>query len=959
MQDKTFFFRYLFALSGFAGLIYEGMWAKYLKLLIGHSSYGQILTLFVFMGGLALGSFLSARVVDRVGKPLLWYVVIEILIGMLGFVFHDAFTYSRNALWSSGVLGNLGAFTSMGVSVLLGLVLTLPQAVLLGATFPFAVSGIMRATQSEGHRSIPALYFANSIGAALGILVMSFVLVPRLGLPGTLVFAACLNLIVALGFLLLQRDAVHEVLGQRSKEDDLEESLVPSVALLLLVAFGTGMTSFFYEIGWIRLLALILGSSTHAFDLMLSAFILGLGIGSFYIWATSGNRQLQVRLAKAQIYMGIAASLGIFGAEALFRLQHLSHSFLVRGTETWGIHALFQLLVCVLLMCPTSFFAGMTLPLLTTLLVRSKNRESYLGHVYGWNTLGSILGATIGSLLLLPLLGVTRLVAFGALLDVGLGVMLLRGVRPFRGRMPLVAGALAIVVASVFWVLPEEVLVSGGFRRPSPGGRLNADSLWVEHGRTATVSVAQVGATRVIATNGKADGSVSMKQGVSGSSLDELTQAMCAWLPMVYHPSPRNVAMVGMGTGMSAHFLMADQRVERLDLVEIEPKMLELSERLRPVNERAFTDPRVVNHIEDARTFLARSGRKYDVIISEPSNPWVSGVSSLFTDEFYRDMQRNLAPGGVLLQWVQAYEFNDSLFASILQSLSKVYPHVKIHAATQTSDLIFIASMQPLSVHMDALSTAMVSKDLKYLRQDPGTLLTTSLLGTERLLDLMDGYSPPNSEFAPFVDLNAERAMFAQERVDVLKSLVDKDVPLQRWLEPGWDSIAARKNQVRASMISSSAVRSFGFRPDCREGGDAACWDKYLGRLLRGVPVSTWPHRPGGVDVMDSLRATIKAMPDTSLGLYVKWRLGDTAVEPDSLTRYRAAVLLRQGLQNELYRKQVLWAGLFWGDPLAMGILEEGIKDAGTRDVSLETHMLVGGLARWLSESRSRTAPRP
>lgn len=410
--------------------------------------------------------------------------------------------------------------------------------------------------------------------------------------------------------------------------------------------------------------------------------------------------------------------------------------------------------------------------------------------------------------------------------------------------------------------------------------------------------------------------------------------------------------MVGMGTGMSAHFLMADQRIEQLDLVEIEPEMIRLASLLRPVNERAYTDRRVVRHIEDARTFLARSGKSYDVIISEPSNPWVSGVASLFSEEFYRDMRRHLAPNGILVQWVQAYEFNDSLFASILQALHRVYPHVRIHEVAGANDLIFVASMDPLSGRMDPLRASIVHLDMSLLGQNPESMLTASLLGSERLLALMDGYAPVNSEFQPYVDQNAEKAMFAREKVGVISSLDAKDVPLQRWLEPGWASVQAVKDRVQAAKIRSNALRSIGFRPDCRAKGDVECWDLYLTRLMNTAPVSTWRHAPGGMALLDSVAPVLAMLPDSSLGLYVKWRLGDTASEPDSLTRYRGALLLRQGLKSQTYRNQVLWAGLFWGDPFAMKIFSAGVEKAAERGVSLEAHILLSGLTRRVKESR-------
>jgi predicted membrane-bound spermidine synthase len=950
MPSKASIYKVLFALSGFAGLIYEGMWAKYLKLLIGHSSYGQILTLLVFMGGLAIGSFVSAKLVDRVKRPLMWYVGIELFIGGLGLVFHNSFVSSRELLWTSGLIANQGPTLSMLVAVFVGMCLTLPQAIALGMTFPFAVAGIIKECGTQSSRDIPALYFVNSIGGVLGILLTSFFLVPKLGLPGTLTFAGLLNVCIALGFYLASKKGLNaaEYSGEaESAEVTKSEGVIPPVWMLLFVSFGTGLTSFFYEIGWIRLLALVLGSSTHAFDLMVSAFILGLGGGAFYVWRVPAPGRNLERLVKAQVFMGLAAALGVFGAEGLFRIQHASHSFLIRSSETWGMHAAFQLALCILLMCPASFFAGMTLPLLTTSLVGSQGKKSFLGHVYGWNTLGSILGACIAGLVLLPILGVTRVVAVGALLDVCLAALLLWKTPYFRYSRAMIIGSSLICLIAMFTVLPNDILVSGGFRFQREGARLGGDSLWVRHGRTATVSVAQFGTQRIIGTNGKPDGTVNMAlEANAQAKSDELTQAMCAWLPMSYHPAPKTVAMVGMGTGMSVHFLMADKRLERLDLIEIEPEMINLANLMRPKNNRAYTDRRVETHIEDARTFLARSGKKYDVIISEPSNPWVSGVSSLFTREFYRDMSRHLSEDGVLLQWVQTYEFNDSLFASILQALHSEYPYVRIHGVPRSGDLIFVASKRSLNSDSKRLSSDSTVSDLRSLGMNGETILPRTLLGTERMLGLMEGYSPMNSEFAPFVDLYAEKAMYSRERVAFVRGLSDQDVPLQRWIEPGWDTIQNVKNMIRAQSIKSEDIRAIGFRPGCLAGTDVACWDRYLGEMLNIAPVSTWKFLPGGLGLLDSLKPVFPNLPDTSIGLYVKWRLRDTTFVPDSITRIQAAKLLRQGLTVEKLKLQVMWAGLFWKDPLSLQIFQTGVEQAisSKNGLPLEMYLLVGAL---------------
>src|SRR5215213_7076643 len=319
-------FYVLFTVSGFAGLIYESIWTHYLKLFLGHAAYAQSLVLIVFMGGMALGAGLCGRLSQRLANPLLVYAAIEATVGVLAWVFHPVFVGVTD--WGYGSLlpwlGNewLALF---GKLALCGL-LILPQSILLGATFPLMSAGLVRAHPAAGGESVAMLYFTNSLGAAAGVLASGFWLIAWVGLPGTLHTAGGLNLLIAFTVWVLGRSLQHAPVAG----DSLEER----ARLFLAIAFFTGLASFVYEIVWIRMLSLVLGASTHSFELMLATFIFGLALGGLAVRRRVDRAAVPERLLGwVQIAMGLLALMTLPVYDLTFGLMEALMKGLAR-TDT-------------------------------------------------------------------------------------------------------------------------------------------------------------------------------------------------------------------------------------------------------------------------------------------------------------------------------------------------------------------------------------------------------------------------------------------------------------------------------------------------------------------------------------------------------------------------------------------------------------------------------------------------
>ena len=656
----------VFALSGFSGLIYESIWTHYLKLFLGHAAHAQTLVLAIYMGGMAVGSWLCARYSARWRNLLLGYALTEAVVGLAAVGFHGAFTallavsYDRVIPW----LG--GAPSVSAYKWIVSALLILPEAVLLGMTFPLMSAGVLRLFPDRPGRSIAMLYFTNSIGAAVGVLVSGFVLVRHLGLPGTVRLAGAINLLLGLVVWLLVR-RVGPAGAARISEPGVRAAgrlLTGLPRLLLAVSLITGLSSFVYEIAWIRMLSLVLGSSTHAFELMLSAFILGLAFGGLWIQRRIDRVAHPLRtLAGVQLAMGLLAlsTLPLYGKtfEVMQRI--------VQGLEKTDAGYLWfnvsSNAIALVVMLPSTFCAGMTLPLITFVLLKGGLGERSIGAVYATNTVGAILGVFLAVHLGLPVLGLKGSLVLGAALDLGLGVLLLwpavggGGARPFATA--LVTSLVAVGGTALLVRLDDFKMASGVFRQGEllqPGTQ---ELLFHQDGKTATVSLVEdsTNGMRSIRTNGKSDAAIGMRPGMPPTS-DEYTMALLAAVPVMVHPGARQAAVIGFGSGMTTHALLSCPGIERVETIEIEPKMVEAARHFRPVVERAFSDPRGRIFIDDAKTFFSTHRRTYDVIVSEPSNPWVSGVAGLFSSEFYQLVRRHLNDGGVFVQWVQLYEID-------------------------------------------------------------------------------------------------------------------------------------------------------------------------------------------------------------------------------------------------------------------------------------------------------------
>ncbi|WP_374658645.1 fused MFS/spermidine synthase [Inhella sp.] len=817
----------LFVVSGFSALIYQSVWTQYLGLLLGHAAYAQTLVLVMFMGGMALGAWAISRWTTRLPNLIACYAAIELALGMAGFAFHPSFALF--AEWSElRVVPSLPQPWLVNAWVWLGAAgLIAVQTVLLGATFPLIAGGLLRWDRESVGATLGGLYFTNGLGAAAGALAASFILLPRFGLPGSLSVAAALNLLLAAftAFVASRRPEGVRQAESMPIESGADRECKKLQRVLLLATFFSSAASFGYEIGWVRMLNQALGTTLHGFELMLAAFILGMALGGLWIRRRGDRISDVVRYAGyVQVAMGILALISVPVLARSFEWVGWLTGALARTDGGYTLYSIATACIALLVMAPAAFCAGMTLPLFTTALLRKGAGEAVIGRVYAANTLGAIFGVVAVVHGLIPLMGITLSVVAAATLDVLIGLFLLRGLEPHRWTLPagVVAAASAIVAGLVLrFGMPSALQQASGVYRTGVADESRLGSLqYFRDGSTATVAVRMTDDhTAVISTNGKPD--AGLRDSQSPPTPDEVTMMMLGIAPLAWHAEPVDVAVIGWGAGMSTHALLGSPTVRQVDTIEIERAMWEGAKALHPINARAYDDPRSVLHIEDARTFFARHDGLYDVIVSEPSNPWVSGVASLFTKEFYARARSKLRPDGLLVQWIHAYEMSDALLAQMVAALLLEFPHSELLLTNNNDYIILGRTHRPVewnNVQADRLwqSQALAQELRRVGLHSLEDLRVRRIGGSAMLRTFVRQHGvEPHSDFFPTVALEAPRARFKGQSAHQLSQLILAGLPIlnalecRRPIDAGSSKVKNRDSSLaRAVSDASSASRA-------------------------------------------------------------------------------------------------------------------------------------------------------
>jgi len=683
-------------LTGFSGLVYEVAWQKYLAILLGSHSEATAAILGVFLGGLSLGYALFGRItsrhVDRAAGSgraprLLWlYGVVEAAIGLYALLFPLAFQAAQAvSLWLPGGSGTLG----FGMDVLLTALLIGPPATLMGGTIPILTQALSRSV-SDATRLHAFVYAFNTAGAFMGALAAAFLLIPWLGLESTVRLMGVVNLAAGLLFLLLGLRS-HPV---SAPAQAAPAAVVPAIGAFAVVALLSGFAAMALQTTLIRLGGLAFGASHFTFSMVVAVFVLCIALGSFGVSALSRIRPIYL-VASQWLLAGLLVLLHPHLQNAGYWAHRLRMLFRDVEAAFLPFYLLAFLGILLVLLVPVAL-SGATLPLLFHQLRRQvDDLGAVAGRLYSWNTVGSLLGALLGGYVLLfwiDLDDVFRL----AVAAVGLGGAILA--RRVLEVSRLRVGALLAGLLAVIWFLPAwspERLASGIFRlrHPLPVSLRGVDAFFAEKDRLTEVlyytddPAASVAVLRFqrkdmlsVFTNGKSDGSV---------PADYPTMGLAAVLPSLFAETCERSFVIGFGTGVTAGELAALDCSREVVVSEISSGVLEGATLFDPYNLNATQNPKIRLERGDAYRSLLRSEGLYDVIASEPSNPWVSGVEMLFSREFLIAARDRLAPGGVYAQWFHTYETDAATVQLVFRTYASVFDHVAVWY-TLAQDLLIL-----------------------------------------------------------------------------------------------------------------------------------------------------------------------------------------------------------------------------------------------------------------------------
>lgn len=776
----------LFSLSGFCALVYEILWSKDLTLIFGSTMPAVSIVAATFMGGLALGSFLIGRYADQETNLLRLYAGLEGLIALFAAVSPLGLELVTNFYITIEHLFPAHPFFAHSSHFALGALLLIPPTLCMGGTFPLMCRFFAR-KKSGGQ--IGRLYAFNTMGATFGAFSAGYLLIPQLGLSVSLYLTVSVNLGIALAaYLLARRSHSQEIRDVSAATRPLQPLQARENWLPLLAIAMIGFLSLAYEILWTRVLLLFLGNTTYAFSLILSTFLVGIAIGGA-LYARTVHPGLDER--KILIQLTLFMAIAVLATVPFY--DHLADFFLaahrLSGENWWKLTALSFSLVFGVIALPT-IVSGALLPATVALIDPGRGRTGQgVGLVVLANTIGAMLGSLVAGFALVPLFGIQHSFLLLAALNLLLVTALFLRFRPsgwLRAVAPLaIASGLLMIFFIPTWdqslmnsgvyIYAPKYLQMGGLRKTLEREKI----VTVIEGAETTVAVHESldGELRFFTVNGKTDG---------GNGRDISTQLLVGHIPMLLHPQPDDVLVIGLGTGITLKGLTAHGS-DQIDCVEISPEVVTASAYFNEDNGNALADPRINLLVADGRNLLLTQIKLYDVIISEPSNPWQSGNANLFTVDFYRLAASRLKEGGLYAQWLGLYDITPDNLRLAINTFLAEFPKAMAYRAG--TDLILVGARQTLHIDYQAMQRRLAIPTIRATLTpleitSPGCLLARHYLFSEETLHKIAGGTALNTDDWSVLEFSArynlgEKTLgqFQRENLALLKT-VDNPVTL-------------------------------------------------------------------------------------------------------------------------------------------------------------------------------------
>jgi len=762
----------IFFLSGATGLVYEVIWVRLTGIVFGNTSHAISTVLGAFMAGLALGSWKLGRQADRAPNPLRLYGLLEIGIGISAAVVPLVFKALDSLYWtiepSVATIPGGSGFVRFATSF----VVLLAPTFLMGGTLP-VLTRFYTERLEEVERKVGTLYALNTFGAAAGSLLAALMLIPGIGNTRTTIIVASIN--VAIGAFSLWLSAGNEAQERRAGTEETPAELTEtrssnpaSDRLVLMTLAVSGFVSMMYEVSWTRALSAMIGSSTYAFSIMLVTFLIGIALGSSII----SRRKPAANLRLLGVMQAGVALGGLIFLVGYLVAPYVLFSMVRALHYSFPAVLTIQFILCALLMILATLCMGATFPVASQ-LYSSKLRVlgRSVGNIYSVNTVGAIAGSLVAGFVLMPLIGTERTILAGLFFNSAMALLLLTEAKSARLAQAFSLVMLLVATISmrggVFWKpdsLDRGVLVYSKAFEARPELTMDehyedTDVVYFKEGNNATISVRKGENYLALRTNGKVDAS---------NRDDMITQLTVGWLPAFYHPNPKNALVIGYGSGVTVGAVTSIKEIEDIDCIEIEPAVFGAGPFFSEINRKSYENPRVHLTFNDARNYMNTTRKQYDIIISEPSNPWIAGVASLFTAEFYDRAAEVLKPDGVFAQWIQLYELDPEDLRMVLFEVQRKFPEMSLWITD--SDLIIIATRQKQQLNAARIAS-IVKSDPSMVRdfrdflhaETPEGLLAYYVMSTDAVRKFASN-ARRNTDDHPLLEFHAPRRLFSDTR---------------------------------------------------------------------------------------------------------------------------------------------------------------------------------------------------
>jgi len=662
-----YFISFIFFLSGATALVYEILWARQLGLLFGTSVYATTTVLAVFFSGLATGSFIFGKLVDRTDKPLRLYGIIELLIGIFALTAPALFKLVENFQGSMGFDLNFQAMSL--IRFMFSFLILIIPTTLIGGTLPVIIKYFSKA-KSFG-KETSRLYGLNTLGAVMGTTLAGFFLMPQFGIKQTNTITAFTNITIGI-LVIFFVGGIKVKIKEKTQELKQKNRLNGQIRRVYWALFFSGLSAIALEVLWTRMLILIIGVSTYAFSIVLITFLLGISLGSFLIKKVIDKINPLKTFIKLELLRGVSVILII---PIIGRLPFWYLSLIDNLGLSFNVGLIVSFAITILVLLVPTVLMGMTFPVAVKAIGKKYGgMGETVGSAYFTNTLGGVVGSLLAGFVLTPLIGVQKSMLVIAGIYFGVSFILSK----FDGNV----GTISMAILFIGFLLPnwnEKILSSGLYDNVEffvdlPTSDFEEyfeqrELIFYKEGVMSLVGVGKEPNQLTLLVNGKSQ---------SSSNYDTETQLMLGHLPMLSHENPKKALVIGLGTGMTLGAVEQYDGLREVVVVEIEPEVVEAAGYFKAVNNNSLEDKRLKVVTDDGRNYLLTTDNKFDVISSQPSNLWIKGMGNLYTLEFFELAKKHLTENGVMVQWIQLNTLDSKDLKSLVASFHEVFGEISV-----------------------------------------------------------------------------------------------------------------------------------------------------------------------------------------------------------------------------------------------------------------------------------------